>query len=211
MSTDFLSVFLPFARREGHSNLNTGFWGSNYGGEDLCKTYTNHLPALLHTNVYSTVELQRLREACGGLDIDVTHAQFSGGHHTLHAITLMGSCDRHPRRSPRPTYCYITSQHWMEQKARTHVIQRRSKHSVSHKYKSQVQKLQLDRTHQGKMVGQRRWWGRPIPRMAWGKERSAYLLHHQGHYRHTHNMDLLTCQSTASLVCQLCCNSTQQS
>ena len=48
----FPSVFLPFVRRESHSNLNTIFWGNNSRGEDLCKPYMNYPPALLCTNAY---------------------------------------------------------------------------------------------------------------------------------------------------------------
>jgi len=52
MSTDFLSVYLPFSRKGSHSNLSTSFWGSKYGGETTCKTYMNYLPPLLCTNTY---------------------------------------------------------------------------------------------------------------------------------------------------------------
>ena len=56
----FSSVFLPFVRRESHSNLNTVFWGSNSRGNDLCKPYTNYPPALLCTNMF----IQQLVPSC---------------------------------------------------------------------------------------------------------------------------------------------------
>jgi len=59
--------------------------------------------------------LQRTRHRCHRYSVLL-------GHHSLHAIALMGTCDwHHPRRSPRPKDCYIKSQHWMEQKTRTHI------------------------------------------------------------------------------------------
>jgi len=66
-------------------------------------------------------ELQWLREVCRGLGVDVMDAQFAWVI-TL-SNTFMGSCHRHPMRSPRYESSHLASQHQMKQETRAHLQQ----------------------------------------------------------------------------------------
>jgi len=78
-------------------------------------------------------ELQRLREACGGLGLDITDAQFLGIILSM-KLPSWNPMIRHPRRSPRQILLYhISTLNGAEDKDPLHL--EKIEHSVSQSIK----------------------------------------------------------------------------